>query len=86
MLNKLAHYVAVHFREEERLLEQSDYPDLEKHKEQHRSFEDWFESQKAIFEAGGGTDKLREGIQGYLKVWLMNRILFTDKSYSTYIS
>ena len=86
VMDKLGNYVDVHFREEEKLLEQSGYPDLDEHLEKHKVFEDWFTQQKSIFETGDGSEALRQGIQSYLKVWLMNHIMFTDKSYSKYVA
>lgn len=86
VLDKLGHYVDEHFREEEALLKASGYPALAAHMEQHKTFEEWFAGQRSMFDDGGGTDRLREGIRSYLKVWLMNHILFTDKSYSTYVA
>jgi hemerythrin-like metal-binding protein len=86
VLDKLGQYVDVHFREEEALLKASGYPALAAHIEQHKTFEEWFAGQRNMFADGGGADRLREGIRSYLKVWLMNHILFTDKSYSTYVA
>ena len=86
VLDKLVHYIDVHFREVEALLEESGYPALAAHMEQHKTFEEWFAGQQNMFADGGGTAKLREGIRSYLKVWLMNHVLFTDKSYATYVT
>ena len=85
ILEKLQQYVDAHFREEETLLESVDYPQLSEQKEQHATFEEWLASQKEVFSSGVGTDKLREGVQGYLKAWLVNHILFTDKAYASYL-
>jgi hemerythrin-like metal-binding protein len=85
-LRKLDRYVAEHFRAEERLLEESGYPDVEKHKEQHAVFEAWLENKRKEFDAGKGSESAHLDIQGYLKIWLVNHILFTDKAYSKHLA
>ena len=85
-LRKLEFYIAEHFRQEERLLEATGYPDLEKHKEQHRHFEAWFDMQRRSFDEGNASRTAHLDIQGYLKIWLVNHILFTDKSYAKHIA
>ncbi len=85
ILEKLRQYVDVHFREEEALLESVNYPGLPEQKRQHATFEEWLADQMETFESGEGTDRLRTAVQGYLKVWLTNHILFTDMAYADYV-
>ena len=85
VLDGLARYVAEHFRDEERMLEASDFPGLEAHKEQHRVFEVWLAEKQEAFRRGRGSPILRDSVQSYLRVWLANHILFADRAYSGYL-
>lgn len=85
VLEKLQEYVDVHFREEEALLAEIDYPDLDKQKAEHETFEKWLDEQVETYREGGGSDKIRARIQNYLRVWWINHILFSDKSYASYL-
>ena len=84
-LRKLEIYVTEHFRHEEELMERAGFPDLEKHKEQHHAFVAWFETQRRAYEAGKASDTAHLDIQGYLKIWLVNHILFSDKAYAKHL-
>lgn len=85
-LRKLELYIAEHFRQEELLLEEAEFPDIEKHKEQHKAFEAWLKNRRDDFDAGRGGATAHLDIQGYLKIWLVNHILFTDMAYRKYLA
>ena len=85
VLEKLQEYVDVHFRDEEALLAEIGYPDLDKQKAEHGTFATWLDEQLETYRNGGGSDTIRERIQNYLRVWWINHILFTDKSYTSYL-
>ncbi|UCH75283.1 MAG: hemerythrin family protein [Rhodospirillales bacterium] len=84
-LDELQIYVDEHFREEERMLEAVDYPDLAAHKRQHAAFEEWLEASRQACRSGEVVGLLRESISSYLKTWLVNHILVSDKAYSDYL-
>ena len=84
-LDELQIYVDEHFREEERMLEAVDYPDLAAHKRQHAAFEEWLEASRQACRSGEVVGLLRESISTYLKTWLVNHILVSDKAYSDYL-
>jgi len=83
-LERLKSYVQEHFRDEERLLEAAGYPDLEAQKTQHKEFEDWLAQTHQSYVTGGGKT-LRADVQDYLKGWLTEHILTSDKAYSSWI-
>lgn len=85
VLDGLGRYVAEHFRDEERMLEASGFPDLEAHRMLHRAFEAWLNEKQEAFRRGRGSTVLRDSMQSYLKVWLTNHILFADRAYSRYL-
>ncbi len=73
----LEQYARIHFKAEERLIAAYGCADLEQHRQQHRSFEaelcTWREEiSHNPFVAG-------MGIVEYLRDWLFNHILKTDK-------
>jgi hemerythrin len=84
-LDELQVYVDEHFREEERTLEAVGYPDLAAHKIQHAAFEEWLEASRQACRSGEVVSLLRDSISSYLKTWLVNHILVSDKAYSDYL-
>jgi len=84
-LDELQTYVDEHFREEEAMLEAVGYPDLEAHKMQHAAFEEWLEASRQACRSGEVVGVLRGIISSYLKTWLANHILVSDKAYSAYL-
>lgn len=85
VLERLRGYVNVHFRDEEAMLTRVGFPDLDKQKSEHGSFETWLDEQLETYRNGGGSDTIRERIQNYLRTWWIKHILFSDKAYASYI-
>jgi len=83
-LRELANYTKSHFVSEERLMEKFQYPQLEDHRKTH------LELTKQVNEI---LSKLKEGrminsvnLSSFLKEWLINHILVSDKQYGQYIN
>lgn len=85
-LERLKSYVNEHFRDEENMLEQAGYPDLDGQKAQHKDFEDWLARAHRTYVTGNGPKTLREDVQGYLKDWLTSHILNSDKAYASWVT
>ena len=82
LLNNLVTYADYHFRWEEQMLEQKQYPELQQHRrghvvltEQIRDFKKRYESGKAV--AGAA-------VMLFLRNWFTNHILETDFRYAKY--
>ncbi|MBE9504341.1 MAG: hemerythrin family protein [Proteobacteria bacterium] len=73
-------YTAFHFYEEEKLLEEMNYPHLYDHKVIHENFKEKMEKLKDEFMSGGII--LRTEIMSILKNWLEDHIIKEDKRYS----
>ena len=82
VLDELQIYVDEHFRDEERMMEMAAYPDLAAHRQQHAVFEEWLEASRQACRSGEVVGLLRDSISSYLKTWLVNHILVSDKAYS----
>ena len=76
MVDGLADYAGYHFAAEERRMEASGYPQLEKHRREHADFA----KDVAIFRRafGEGSPRLEKALLGYLKDWLLTHILTSD--------
>lgn len=84
ILLSLADYTRLHFSYEEKLFEQHDYPNTRKHKRQHCELIDQISALKERFETElSGSVGLE--IMQFLKNWLTNHIMKTDKAYSEYL-
>lgn len=84
VLAEIAEYTQTHFHNEEALMEEKEYPELEAHKSQHQSL---------IEEVGEYKDRLRNDFPGsrqelyrFLREWLINHIMESDKAFGVYIS
>ena len=85
VLERLEIYVDEHFRDEEAMLEKAGYPDLATHKLQHKAFEEWFSVSRRAFREPEVSLMLGESIRAYLKSWLVNHIMVSDKDYASWL-
>jgi len=82
-LNELVDYTKYHFRREEELMASNQFPDYEGHKAQHDQMIEQVEGFIRRYEERG-----REALQDvaeYLKLWLLQHILVTDRKYGPYL-
>lgn len=80
ILDDLVRYTNVHFKREEDLMKKHAYPDYEEHRDAHADlvrkvvdFQAQLKSGKKVFSVE---------LMSFLKDWLLNHILKTDKRYS----
>jgi len=85
VLERLEVYVDEHFRDEEGMLQKAGYPDLAAHRQQHKAFEEWLAVSRRAFREPEVSAMLRESIRAYLKSWLVNHILVSDKDYASWL-
>jgi len=83
ILGELIAYTKNHFAAEEQMLQSSSYPDLKAHQAQHREFTDKMLSFQK--ELGAGKMTLSIDVMRYLRDWLSNHIMKTDKLYSEFL-
>lgn len=85
MLDFLAGYTDFHFREEEKLQKEIQYPGYEKHLEQHKSFEKAIEELHEMLEdEEGPTDAFVKALQKNVIEWLYTHIQGFDRSVAEY--
>lgn len=83
IFNGLLDYTMSHFRDEETLMEEKNYPFLDEHKKEHEELLQkviaWYED----YHAGKGI--ISSEVMNILVTWLKNHILTSDKKYGPYI-
>jgi hemerythrin-like metal-binding protein len=82
-LNELIDYTAQHFQAEEALCEQAGYPDLDKHREEHRKLVNQVSELRGKFE--DGSLLLSVEVLQFLKDWVTEHITHSDSRYTSYI-
>ena len=85
VLERLEIYVDEHFRDEELMLDSAGYPNLAAHKKQHKAFEEWLSVSRRAFREPEVSSMLHESIRAYLKSWLVNHIIVSDKDYASWL-
>jgi len=83
ILESLVEYTATHFEFEEALFSHSDYPDTEKHKDQHATLLAQLDSLKARH--AGGNPEVMADILAFLRNWLLNHIMGSDMDYVPHV-
>jgi hemerythrin len=84
VLSGLVEYVATHFATEEKLMKEHAYPEYLKHKLEHDALtKQALDLQKQFQE---GKPVLTVELMKFLKDWLSNHILGTDKKYGPYLN
>ncbi len=83
LLDGLVDYTAKHFAYEEKLFEQHTFPGAEQHIAEHRRLVEQVLEFKRRFEAGQASINMQ--LMKFLKDWLINHILGSDKGYSAHL-
>ena len=85
-LDFLMDYTEFHFRDEEKLQEESGYPDIENHKMQHAAFEKAVNELKEMLEEEEGpTDAFVAAVNKNITQWFLNHIQVWDKKVADYV-
>jgi methyl-accepting chemotaxis protein len=84
ILNELLDYTAKHFKVEEDWFQQYQYPDYTAHKDIHNKLIKSALDMKARFEKGDRSVNVE--LMSFLKNWLSDHILRTDKKYSAFLN
>jgi len=79
IIQELVRYTQIHFATEEKYFAKFDYPDSEVHIQEHQKFIETVAKFKEGFEAGNIV--LSVDILKFLKNWLTNHILASDKKF-----
>ncbi len=83
IFGELVTYTKTHFAHEEQLFAKYKYPDIAKHKEEHKALTDKALALQADFKSGK-VSMSREVLQ-FLKDWLSNHITKEDKKYGPFL-
>lgn len=83
IISKLVNYTKVHFSTEEKYMQQNNYPGFLEQKREHENFTAKVLAFKSDFDSG--KTAMTVSITAFLKDWLTNHILLSDKKYSPYL-
>lgn len=83
ILNELTEYTVSHFSTEERYMQEARYPEYALHKRQHEELTRQVLQVKAQVESGAPVNTIE--VMNFLKGWLVNHILGSDKKLGQYI-
>lgn len=83
-LSDLVGYTLYHFETEEKYFDQYDYPESELHKKQHSDLVGQVGALQKRFEAGERV--LTIGVMNFLRDWLNEHIIGSDKKYGAYLN
>jgi hemerythrin len=84
VLGELITYTVYHFATEEKLFQTHAYPETAAHKAEHDKLTQTAKDLKEKFDSGKG--QITVEVMNFLKNWLNNHILGTDKKYSAYLN
>lgn len=84
ILNELTEYTVSHFSTEERYMQEARYPEYALHKRQHEELTRQVLQVKAQVESGAPVNTIE--VMNFLKGWLVNHILGSDKKLGQYIT
>ena len=85
LLTWLKGYVRDHFAAEERLMVEVEYPDAERHVQEHREFARRLAQVDADFTAQGPTAAVVFALEQQAVGWLKDHVYFTDVALGRYV-
>jgi len=80
----LIDYVERHFKREEELFKNSDYPEVDKHLAMHEDITKTVKDIAVVYKADPNAINIDEVLE-FLKKWLTNHIMRADQGYAVYI-
>ncbi len=83
ILNDLVEYTVSHFSTEERFMQETRYPEYSLHKRHHEELTRQVLQIKAQIDSGSPVNTIQ--VMNFLKDWLLNHILGSDKKLGQYI-
>jgi len=83
-LRELALYTVTHFRAEEELLRKTNYPGFAAHQAEHQKFVARVNGFMEDLKAGRNASSI--AILGFIKDWLADHIMRTDRAYGAYLN
>jgi hemerythrin len=84
VLNELMRYTVFHFGYGEKILEKNSYPDIDAHKKLHKVLIEQVNKIKSDYDTGNKV--LSMEVMSFLKDWLSNHIMGTDKKYTSHLN
>lgn len=84
ILDELVKYADYHFKTEETYMQKYNYPELSLHKNQHLNFVE--KVKEFLDKKSKGQAALSIEVMNFLKNWLVNHIMGTDKKMGQFIS
>lgn len=82
-LKEVVDYTVYHFKREEDLMQENDYPDFESHKKTHEAMISKVQEFMDAYE--NNSEGAICDLTKYLKVWLIKHIAGTDQQYCTHL-
>lgn len=82
VMKELVDYVMVHFKDEEKIMEAINYPNLKEHKQTHEGFIK--EMLSSVSAYTNGKQLVPNSFVRFLRDWLFNHILIDDKEWARY--
>jgi hemerythrin len=83
ILDELMRYTQVHFQQEERMMQQANYPDFVAHKAQHEALLGRVDELQKEYRSGRLTMSI--DLLHFLQNWLEKHIMQTDQQYVPYL-
>lgn len=83
ILQSLAQYTITHFGDEEQLMKLHNYPEYEEHKKEHNNLV--LQVKETLEAHRQGKNILTQNIMEFLKKWLTDHILDSDKKYGPFL-
>jgi len=84
-LGFLEEYTEYHFSEEEKHMQENNYPGLEIQQQEHQKFKDLLKKFGEEFKEEGATVNLAEDIKNLLANWLIKHISGIDKEFGSFL-
>ncbi len=86
VLSELTDYTKYHFTEEENLMSKYDYPKLSSQKKAHDKLIETLQDLQQQFDERKGEMTVIMKMQDFLRSWLLNHIIGSDKKYGPYLN
>lgn len=84
LLTKLTFYALDHFKEEEQLLQQYNYPDFDRHREEHKAYR--LKIASLCEDTVDRKDSVPEELFVYVRAWWVTHIMVTDMKLKYFLS